>query len=390
MIVAVPAGLGLAARVLYDSSDELYTAADALTSASVWWVLAAVLAEALCYLSRGSAQWALLAHGSAVLASERDPDSQRALAPRPPVPVPSDTSRPDPTFPDAVGLPLDPDRTASPGVGRVALGAAVLAGDAAAYCLPFGFAAAGVVVVEQLRRRRIDEVLASWAFAVATVVYVAVLAVLAIVAVQLAAGSGDVNPIPGLREASLILLAVLVVVIALTLIVRRRGRGGGPPVDGSTDDRGDSRAARARIRLPRPLAAKVAAWWAELRMLRLSPRVLAAAAVSMLVSWLADISVLAMAFLALGLPPPWLGLILAYCAGQIASSVPVTPGGLGVVEGSLTLALVAFGGSATSTLAAVLLYRLISYWSVIPTGALAWLVLRATSRPAPGIVEVRP
>ena len=46
------------------------------------------------------------------------------------------------------------------------------------------------------------------------------------------------------------------------------------------------------------------------------------------------------------------------------------------MEGSLTLALVAFGGAATITLAAVLLYRLIAYWSCIPLGGLTWLVLR--------------
>ncbi len=51
-------------------------------------------------------------------------------------------------------------------------------------------------------------------------------------------------------------------------------------------------------------------------------------------------------------------------------------------RGSLTLALVAFGGSTTATLSAVLLYRLIAYWSIIPCGTIAWLALRATSRPA--------
>jgi hypothetical protein len=63
-----------------------------------------------------------------------------------------------------------------------------------------------------------------------------------------------------------------------------------------------------------------------------------------------------------------------------------------VVEGSITLALVAFGGDKTVTLAAVLLYRLITYWGCIPAGGLAWLALRATSRtpdpPAAGIVTV--
>lgn len=111
----------------------------------------------------------------------------------------------------------------------------------------------------------------------------------------------------------------------------------------------------------------------------------------MMVSWVADVAVLVLAFLALSSTPPWAGLLLAYCAGQVAASLPVTPGGIGVVEGSITLALVAFGGAETITLAAVLLYRLVAYWGCIPVGGLAWLVLRATSRaPARLAVETRP
>jgi hypothetical protein len=96
----------------------------------------------------------------------------------------------------------------------------------------------------------------------------------------------------------------------------------------------------------------------------------------MTASWLCSISILGMAYEAVGASPPWAGLLLAFCASQIASALPITPGGIGVVEGSLTLALVAFGGSAAITLAAVLLYRLVTYWICIPLGGLAWLALR--------------
>ncbi len=63
------------------------------------------------------------------------------------------------------------------------------------------------------------------------------------------------------------------------------------------------------------------------------------------INWLLDCACFAMMFLALGVPIPWKGLLLAYGAGQLAASLPITPGGLGVVEGSITVALVAFGGS---------------------------------------------
>jgi uncharacterized protein (TIRG00374 family) len=86
------------------------------------------------------------------------------------------------------------------------------------------------------------------------------------------------------------------------------------------------------------------------------------------VNWLLDCACFAMMFLALGAPIPWKGLLLAYGAGQLAATLPITPGGLGVVEGSITLALVAFGGPEASTAYAVLLYRIISFWMILVIG----------------------
>jgi uncharacterized protein (TIRG00374 family) len=73
-------------------------------------------------------------------------------------------------------------------------------------------------------------------------------------------------------------------------------------------------------------------------------------------------------------------LLLAYGAGQLAANLPITPGGLGVVEGSLTIALVAFGGAENSTVAAVLLYRIISFWAELPVGWAAWAAFELAGR----------
>jgi Na+/proline symporter len=43
-----------------------------------------------------------------------------------------------------------------------------------------------------------------------------------------------------------------------------------------------------------------------------------------------------------------------------------------VVEGSLVIALVAFGGGQISTVAAVLLYRIVSFWGFLPVGWVFW------------------
>ncbi len=89
-------------------------------------------------------------------------------------------------------------------------------------------------------------------------------------------------------------------------------------------------------------------------------------------NWLLDCACFAMMFLAIHAPIPWSGLLLAYGAGQLAATLPITPGGLGVVEGSITIALVEFGGPVTSTADAVLLYRIISFWFILLVG---WLLI---------------
>jgi pimeloyl-ACP methyl ester carboxylesterase len=69
---------------------------------------------------------------------------------------------------------------------------------------------------------------------------------------------------------------------------------------------------------------------------------------------------------------PWHDLLLVYGSGIAAQSLNITPGGLGVAEGTLSLALIATGLRASQALAAVLLYRLASFWLVAFAG---WLVL---------------
>jgi uncharacterized protein (TIRG00374 family) len=85
-------------------------------------------------------------------------------------------------------------------------------------------------------------------------------------------------------------------------------------------------------------------------------------------NWLFDCGCLVAAFGAVGAPVPWRGILIAYGAGQLAANLPITPGGLGVVEGSITIALVAYGGAEATTVAAVLLYRLLSFWVQLPIG----------------------
>jgi uncharacterized membrane protein YbhN (UPF0104 family) len=79
---------------------------------------------------------------------------------------------------------------------------------------------------------------------------------------------------------------------------------------------------------------------------------------------------------AAGAAVPWHDLLLVYGSGIAAQSLNITPGGLGVTEGTLSVALVATGLHASQALAAVLFYRLASFWLVASAGWLVFLWLR--------------
>jgi uncharacterized protein (TIRG00374 family) len=104
------------------------------------------------------------------------------------------------------------------------------------------------------------------------------------------------------------------------------------------------------------------------------------------VNWVADIACLAVAIVAVGSPVPWSALILAWGVGVGAGSFGLTPGGLGIVEAALAAALVAAGVHAPEALAAVLVYRLISFWLVDAFGWILYVATRKRRPPRPPVV----
>jgi Lysylphosphatidylglycerol synthase TM region len=81
---------------------------------------------------------------------------------------------------------------------------------------------------------------------------------------------------------------------------------------------------------------------------------------------------------------PLAGLDLAYVIGRLATAIPITPGGVGVVETTMTAALVAQGMSAGPAAAIVLAWRLISRGSPSSSG------LPSILRPGQAPVHSRP
>ena len=78
-------------------------------------------------------------------------------------------------------------------------------------------------------------------------------------------------------------------------------------------------------------------------------------------------------------PQPSL-VLLAYSAAGILALLPITPGGLGIVEASLTSLLIVAGVRPASAVLATLAYRLASYWLPLVSGPPAYLLFRRRYR----------
>jgi uncharacterized protein (TIRG00374 family) len=88
--------------------------------------------------------------------------------------------------------------------------------------------------------------------------------------------------------------------------------------------------------------------------------------------WAFDYAILLAALAAVGsYPVPGL-VLLAFCAAQLLSQIPITPGGLGFVEAGLTATLALAGVGAADAVLATFIYRLFTYWLPLPVGLAAF------------------
>jgi len=84
--------------------------------------------------------------------------------------------------------------------------------------------------------------------------------------------------------------------------------------------------------------------------------------------WAFDYGSLLAALAAVGSTPRPSLVLLAFCAAQVLTQVPLTPGGLGFVEAGLTATLTLAGVSPGRAVLATFAYRLFTYWLPIPLG----------------------
>jgi uncharacterized protein (TIRG00374 family) len=69
-------------------------------------------------------------------------------------------------------------------------------------------------------------------------------------------------------------------------------------------------------------------------------------------------------------------VLLAYSAADIIALFPLTPGGLGIVEASLSRLLILAGVHAGDAFLATLAYRIAAYWLPLLAGPPAYLLFR--------------
>jgi len=265
-----------------------------------------------------------------------------------------------------IGAPLRPVATSS------------LASGALGRVLPGGTATAAATQYAMLTHAGVPGAAIGTGLAAGTLLQLAALCALALLAVPAV--------LVGLRVPTTLLAiaaiaaALFVAMVALTALALRGDRA--LAAAARTAGRLLARVRRRRAVDPDELAARLLAQRdAVVRLLGRTWRLALVVAVG---RWVADFLTLLAALAAIGATPHGALTLLAYAGAQLLAQVPLTPGGLGVVEAGMTGSLALAGLTAGQAAVATLAYRLVSYWLLLPAGLVAWLLFRREGGGAQG------
>ena len=92
-------------------------------------------------------------------------------------------------------------------------------------------------------------------------------------------------------------------------------------------------------------------------------------------NWLFDAAALFAALAAMGTTIPVRGVVVAYSLGQLVSAIPILPGGGGTIEATMVGGLMLAGGMGAAVVSAVVLYRIVSAWGLVPLGWGLWRMM---------------
>lgn len=239
----------------------------------------------------------------------------------------------------------------------------VLVGNALGRALPGGTGTAFAMIQTALHRRGHDTVVTTTAMWGAGLLSTAILSLLLPIGVGIGLASDHLGPV-GVPAT---ILAVLVVVIAALMprLLRHPGRLV------ALARRAVVLVARGPLRRrldPDRISSGLGQGLTAVHGLLTTPSLLRRASAWAAANWLLDVAVVAVLAVTVGAGTPASAVLVAYVAAQMAASIPLTPGGVGIVEAAMVASLVAAGAPVAAATATVLGWRLVSHWLPIPIG----------------------
>jgi uncharacterized protein (TIRG00374 family) len=319
-------GVGLVVLLLlFGKRGELTSAWHEVSRANLGWVLAAVVAEAASLFT-----FSLLQHRVLRLSAGDGP---------------------------AIPMPA-----------LAALAALSLANDAIANTVPGEPVISSAYRYRFYRRYGTPAASAGWTIFTVLVAQAIGLSLLLLLGVIVAlAGSPNAKYTP-ITIVGLVLIATAVAVLVRRDLVLRLL---------AVAPRAARRASGDRRRGVHALAVRIESTLARMREIPLSVGSTVEVITIAAVAWFADFCCLLCGFGAVRAAVPWSGVLLAYGVAQVAGSLPVVPGGIGIIEGSLAVILMQYGAGRVPALSAALVYRIISFWLVI---AIGWITVGVIAR----------
>jgi hypothetical protein len=233
---------------------------------------------------------------------------------------------------------------------------------------PFGSATGTVVNVSTLEAEGVDA--ATTGEAIGLTSLVSTVALIALFGTGLVATAGRHVSVTYLRIAGVALVLVLLV-LAIAFLV-----GAHPGIAERAARRAASWARHLRSSIDPEKAAQTSKRLVLLARSALTGRAFLESYGFASADLLFDLLSLDLMFLAFRYQPGFGPLAVAYGAANIASAIPITPGGLGVIEVTLVAITVGFGAPRATAVIAVLGYRVVNYWLPLLPGAVAYLRLR--------------
>src|ERR1700691_6405095 len=245
-------------------------------------------------------------------------------------------------------------------IGLASLMAISLANNAIALTVPGEPVVSGAFRFRQYHRRGADDAASGWAILTVIIAQAIGLSLLLLVGVLIGLLTGSNGDLTGLTVFGLV-----IVLLAGPVLVRRHLL---------------LRFIESLVRLTRRVTGhprgnfgdRVTSTLEKMHEFELGAGGTVGVAAVATLTWFLDFCCLLCAFEAVHAPIPHDGVLLAYGVAQIVAVLPIVPGGLGLVEGSLAVILVAYGAHRVPALSTVLVYRFISYWLAVVVGWLSF------------------